>query len=71
MIGVTQVPGIIPIDVFDYNIENSGPEDPRIFSFSNEIYVIYNMIDIDGKRKMFLYNFSTGESRTLRIIDHL
>ncbi|CAG9330834.1 unnamed protein product [Blepharisma stoltei] len=70
MIGATQVPGIIPIEVYDYNIENAGPEDPRIFTFAGGIYVIFNMIDIDVRRKMFLFNFETGKSWPLRIIEH-
>ncbi|CAG9316186.1 unnamed protein product [Blepharisma stoltei] len=70
MIGVTLVPGILIIEIPESEIWNSGPEDPRIFKAGNEIYVAYNMLDIDRKRKMWLYKFSNGFSYPLSMKIH-
>lgn len=49
------LPGPVEIEVPDYKLKYSGPEDARLFQIeSGEIYCIFNMIDEDKKRKMHL-----------------
>lgn len=71
-IGKTRVPGVLPIPC-DFEVNNSGPEDPRIFrALGNEIFLIFNMIqpDVQTNRKMWLYRFQTRGTRMLTIPEH-
>ena len=57
----TKLPTSLPIQVSNYAAEYSGPEDSRLFRLSNgDTYCIFNMLDFDHKRKMFLFSFKTS-----------
>ncbi|CAG9316187.1 unnamed protein product [Blepharisma stoltei] len=70
-VGSTSVPGVIPIEIPDWDQENAGPEDPRIFkALKNEIFIAFNMLDHDRNRKMWLYSFKSGWYWPLSISQH-
>ena len=65
-IGGMTLPNALPIAVHDYNARFAGPEDSRIFRApDNTLMCIFNMLDVDDKRKMFLFSFRNAKSHSL------
>ncbi|CAG9320261.1 BMT4_4 [Blepharisma stoltei] len=71
MVGSTKVPSILNIPS-DWNVENSGPEDGRLFrALKDEFFIIFNMKKSDSSaRPMYMYRFSTGSMQELSIPEH-
>lgn len=62
------LPVILPIKLEHdlSNIESDfGPQDGRLFSYKNDIWVIFNMMCKDMYRRMFIYNIRTQEQMTI------
>lgn len=65
-IGAMALPGVLPIEVHDYDARFAGPEDSRIFRApDNTLMCIFNMLDADEKSKMFLFSFRNAKSQSL------
>ena len=48
-----------------------GPKDSRIIvDDNNQVFLIFNMIDSDKRRKIWLYNFFTGHQMPFCIRNH-
>lgn len=68
LIGSVLVPGVLPIAVPKTKRKVMvGPEDCRLFRRGDEFFCIFNMIDTDKKRKMWLFSFATGRSQRLQL----
>ena len=63
------VPGILPITLTNYVAVYAGPEDSRLIQIANgDILCVFNMRDDqDEKRKMWIFNFSTGKTTRLLV----
>jgi hypothetical protein len=70
-IGKITLPSALQIPVADYSLHFAGPEDSRIFRApDNSIMCIFNMLDADKKRKMFLFSFENGKTQTLQVEEY-
>lgn len=58
---IIRVPTILNITEIELNERCLGPEDPRIVvNENNELFFSFNMIDVDKRRKIWLYDISTN-----------
>jgi hypothetical protein len=48
------------LDRREYPLEDTGPQDARLFEFKSKIWAIFNMITASGHRKMHIFNVSNG-----------
>jgi hypothetical protein len=58
---IIKIPGILNITEYKPNVCCLGPEDPRIvLDENNQLFFTFNMIDVDKRRKIWLYDIFTG-----------
>lgn len=70
-VGLTPVPGLLPITCTDRYNRYSGPEDARLFrALNGNFFLIFNMHIGNRERSMFLYNFENRETTRLWIKEH-
>ncbi|CAG9320603.1 unnamed protein product [Blepharisma stoltei] len=71
IIGSTKVPSVLDIP-HSWSIENSGPEDGRLFrAFSDQFFIAFNMKKLDlSARPMFIYSYTTKKTQQLFIPEH-
>lgn len=68
---LVKTPGIIPIPVHDRLRDETGPEDPRIFTLPNNDHIIlFNMADKHKLRLMHLFNLKTLKMEKLWLHDY-
>jgi hypothetical protein len=66
-----KVPSILNITTPELGECCLGPEDPRIvLDENNQLFLTFNMIDIDKKRKIWLYNLLTSYQAPFSIQNH-
>ena len=66
-----RVPSILRISQPEVASCCLGPEDPRIVLVDDEqLLLSFNMIDVDKRRKIWLYELFTGYQVPLTIVDH-
>jgi FkbM family methyltransferase len=63
-----KLPSVLPVIQPELKALCLGPEDPRIvLTEDNELIFTFNMLDLDRRRKIWIYNMSTGHQTALSI----